>query len=221
VTAAAVLSLRADLAARFAANWWMKLCAITGFITVFFFAYLMLLRFPFYHVTVMPLTALDRFIPFQPWTLGLYFSLWFYVSLPPALLRTRRELYVYGWIAAALALIALTIFFFWPTSIPPSPEIVWSTHPAFAMMRRVDESQNACPSLHVAFSVFSGIWLDRVLRQMKVGTLGRALNVCWCVGIVYSTISTRQHVAIDVIAGAALGVLIGLIRPTVFRGQNS
>ena len=31
------------------------------------------------------------------------------------------------------------------------------------------------------------------------------INVCWCVGICYSTLATKQHLLIDVLAGAALG----------------
>jgi len=31
------------------------------------------------------------------------------------------------------------------------------------------------------------------------------LNVAWCLGIVYSTLATKQHVLLDVIPGALLG----------------
>ena len=130
-----------DLRARLAANWWLKFLSITVFITVFFYGYFLLLRFPLFGVTVMPLTAIDRMITFQPWSLGLYFSLWFYVSLPPALLRTRPELRAYGLLAVALALAAFSIFIFWPTSIPPATDIEWANHPGFAMLRRVDLDQ--------------------------------------------------------------------------------
>ena len=32
-------------------------------------------------------------------------------------------------------------------------------------------------------------------------------NWTWCTGIIYSTLATRQHVAVDVLAGLMLGVL--------------
>ena len=41
---------------------------------------------------VMPVIWLDRLIGFQPQALPIYLSMWVYVSLPPALLSTRREL---------------------------------------------------------------------------------------------------------------------------------
>jgi hypothetical protein len=210
-------SLRADLRARITANWWLKFLGITALISIFFVAYFLLLRFPLFGVTVMPITAVDRLIAFQPAAIGLYFSLWFYVSIPPALLRTRSEVYAYGWISGAMAVFALLIFLFWPTSIPPTTGIDWSLHSGFATLKRVDASQNACPSLHVAFAVFSGVWLERIIRQMRAGAAVRAVNAAWCIGIVYSTMATRQHVAIDVVAGAALGLIFGMIRPAVLR----
>jgi membrane-associated phospholipid phosphatase len=210
-------SLRVDLRERITANWWLKFLGISILITVFFIGYFLLLRFPFFGVTVMPRTAVDRVIAFQPSAIGLYFSLWLYVSLPPALLRTRAEVYAYGWVAGALATVALTIFFFWPTSIPPTTGIDWSLYAGFSTLKRVDASQNACPSLHVAFAVFSGLWLDRILRQMPVRAYVRVLNAAWCAGIVYSTIATRQHVAVDVAAGAALGLAFGMIKPSALR----
>jgi membrane-associated phospholipid phosphatase len=37
------------------------------------------------------------------------------------------------------------------------------------------------------------------------GRWSRACNVLLCAGILYSTIATRQHVALDAAAGAVLG----------------
>jgi hypothetical protein len=212
-----VLPLRADLAARLAANRGLKTFGITAFITVFFFAYFLLQRFPVYAVTVMPLTAVDRLVPFQPAMLVLYLSLWFYVSLPPALMRTRPELFAYGWIAGGVAVTGLAIFFFWPTSIPVTTGIEWSRYPGFTWLKSVDAAQNACPSLHVAFAVFSGVWLDRLLRKIQLPAGERVLNAAWCLGIVYSTLATRQHVAVDALAGAALGLLAAWYRPAVLK----
>jgi len=75
-----------------------------------------------------------------------------------------------------------------------------------ARLQSVDGSGNACPSLHVAFAVFSALELDRILRRMGAHGLARGLSWGWCAGILYSTLATRQHVAIDLFAGAALGV---------------
>jgi hypothetical protein len=214
---APALSLRSDLVTRIASHWWLKFFGISAFITVFFVGYFLLLRFPVFPVTIMPLTALDRLIPFEPGALWLYLSLWCYVSLPPTLLRTRPELFAYGWLAGAVAVVGLAIFFFWPTAIPAATDIDWTRYPAFARLKTVDAAQNACPSLHVAFAVFSGVWLDRILRVMPARGFSRLVSAAWCAGIVYSTVATRQHVAIDALAGTALGWAGAWFCPAVLK----
>jgi membrane-associated phospholipid phosphatase len=37
------------------------------------------------------------------------------------------------------------------------------------------------------------------------------LNWAWCIGIVYSTVATRQHVVVDVLAGLVLGGLFAYV----------
>jgi hypothetical protein len=71
---------------------YLKAIGTTVFITLFFNAYFYLLKNPAYPITVMPFTWFDRLIGFQPLALPFYLSMWVYVSLPPALLATRREL---------------------------------------------------------------------------------------------------------------------------------
>ena len=176
------------------------------FISLFFGAYFYLLKIPAYATTVMPLTWLDRLIGFEPLTLPLYLSLWVYVSLPPALLETRRKLYAYGAAMAGTCLAGLIIFYFWPTAVPPAG-IDWARHPGMDFLKNMDASGNACPSLHVATAVFSGLWLHHLLRRFGAPSWIRMLNGLWCVGIVYSALATRQHVAVDVGAGLVLGGL--------------
>jgi membrane-associated phospholipid phosphatase len=189
-------------------TWWpAKMIGTPLGIAAFFVAYFWVLRHPLYSPAIVPLTAVDRLVDFRPGVLPLYFSLWFYVSLAPALLIDRREFIAYGLAVVGLSMIGLGIFLVWPTAVPPS-EIDWSQHPAFAFLKSVDASGNACPSLHVAFAVFTAFWLERLLRQMGAGRLVRALSWLWCLGILYSTVATRQHVFLDVLAGAVLGAVI-------------
>jgi membrane-associated phospholipid phosphatase len=65
---------------------------------------------------------------------------------------------------------------------------------------------NAFPSLHAAFLAY----LARLTWRMFQGTLSRwsvAAGVVWGAAILYATIATRQHYAIDLMAGASIGVL--------------
>jgi membrane-associated phospholipid phosphatase len=184
----------------------LKSIGTTLFISLFFGAYFYLLKTPVYPTTVMPFTLLDRLIGFQPLALPVYLSLWVYVSLPPALLATRRELYGYGLAMAGTCLAGLIVFYFWPTAVPAA-HIDWAQYPDVDFLKNMDASGNACPSLHVATAVFSGIWLHHLLRRFNVPLWILIFNSTWCIGIFYSTIATRQHVAIDVMAGLVLGGL--------------
>ena len=197
---------------RVMAHWRLKLFAILGFTAVFFAAYFRTLKYPAFPVTVMPTTALDRLIGFHPSALLLYVSLWVYAPLAPMLLVQKRKLLAYGSAVGAISLAGLAIFYFWPTSIP-RPDVDWARYPGFEFLKTIDRSGNACPSLHVTFAVYSAIWFDRLLRRMRAPGPVRILNGCWCLGILYSTLATRQHVALDLYAGAALGAIGALFPP--------
>lgn len=171
---------------------------------LFFVGYFLIANHPLFPVTLIPSTSLDRVIGFQPWALGLYASLWVYVSLPPGLIVERRELVIYGVAALCLSFAGMAVFFFWPTATP-QPVIDWARYPSYVFLKNADQARNACPSLHVAFAVFSGFWIDRMLRRMDTRALIRVLNVIWGLGIVYSTLATKQHVALDALGGAILG----------------
>ncbi|MFI5445040.1 phosphatase PAP2 family protein [Polaromonas sp. UC242_47] len=176
------------------------------FIALFFAAYFYLLKHPAYPVTVMPITWPDQLIAFEPLAMPLYLSLWVYVSLPPLLLATRSELQRYGLAMAATCLTGLIIFYFWPTAVPV-PDIDWALYPGVDFLKNLDAAGNASPSLHVATALFSAAWLHHSLRRFSGPMWLLILNWLWCAGIVYSTLATRQHVAVDVWAGLALGGL--------------
>ena len=189
-------------------KWWpAKLIGTAGVMTLFFIAYFWVLKHPLSPVTTMPFTAVDRWIGFRPESLPVYLSLWFYVGLAPALLIERREIVSYALVTIGLSVIGLGIFLVWPTTVVRT-DVVLSQHAAFAFIMAADAAGNACPSLHVAFAVFTAIWLHRLLRQMGAGKLAGAFNWLWCLGILYSTVAIRQHVVLDVLAGAGLGAVV-------------
>ena len=183
---------------------YLKSIGIPLFIGVFFGAYFYVLKAPAYPTTVMPITWLDQVISFQPWAMSLYVSLWVYVSLAPSWLSTRRELYSYVAGMGGTCLAGLIVFYFWPTAVPAA-EIDWARHPGVEFLKNVDAAGNAFPSLHVATALFSGIWLDQLLRRFGAPHWSRLVNWLWCIGIIYSTLATRQHVAVDVWGGLMLG----------------
>jgi hypothetical protein len=194
------------------AHWRLKLFAIPLIMGAFFAGYFVLLKNPIFPVFTMPLTPIDSLIGFQPATLPVYLSLWLYVQVVPLLLSDRRELIYFGFACGALSLAGFAFFFLWPTTIPRA-EIDWTQHPGFEFLKTLDAAGNACPSLHVAFAVFTAVWLDRVLQRMAPGSAWRLANWLWCAGIAYSTLATKQHVLLDAVAGAGLGWSASALRP--------
>lgn len=201
-----------------AAAWVSKMLATTLGISGFFVAYFWVLHNPLGTMVTMPLTALDRLVPIEPRAMPLYLSLWLYVSIGPALLRDGRDLARYGLDTFVLGTTGLLIFLLWPTSTPDFG-IDWELYPSMAFLKDVDASANACPSLHVAFAVFTGLRLDRLLQEIGLAARMRFLNLLWCVGIVYSTMAVRQHVVLDVLGGAALGAAVAMARAGARRRQ--
>ena len=187
-------------------HFWFKMFATMGFTLIFFVGYLYLLKRPAAHVSIIPTTWLDGVVSFQPFALPIYLSLWFYVSLPPALMLTRSEIVAYGIRIAALCLFGLAVFYVWPNAIAPA-NISWEKYPSVAFLKAIDTAGNAFPSLHVATAVFSALWLYWRIGRLRLGLGIQLANTLWCVAIVYSTLAIKQHVALDVLAGAVLALM--------------
>lgn len=185
---------------------WLKAIGTSAFMFLFFRAYFALLENPQADPTVMPEIWLDHWVQFTPSAFPVYLSLWVYVSLAPALIGNLRALIWFGVWVGALCLTGLAIFWAWPTQTPVF-DVDWALYPGLALIKGVDAAGNACPSLHVASAVFSACWLHRLLRQLRTPVWALWLSALHCVAIAWSTMATLQHVALDVLGGAALGLL--------------
>lgn len=201
------------------AHFGLKMLAAWLLVGGFFLGYFLLLKFPLWPVTVMPVTALDHWIGFRPGALWLYVSLWLYVPLAPGLLTDRGELRDYYIAMVALSLAGMAVFLLWPTATP-RPELNWARYPPLGPIIAADDAGNALPSLHAAFAVFSAIWMDRLLRRAGSPLWLRIASVGWGLGILYSTLATRQHVAVDIFAGAALGWLAAVLHARWLRSRR-
>lgn len=210
-----------EIARRVCVLWWLKALGTTAFMGVFFGAYFFILRHPIGAPYVMPEVSVDRWISFTPAAYPVYVSLWVYVSLPPALLGNLRALLHYGAWMASLCVVCLAVFWLFPTQTPRW-DIDWKLYPALSAIKDVDAAGNAFPSLHVASAVFSALWLNRLLRVLEVPAGGRWLNMVLCVAIAWSTVATRQHVALDVFAGVCIGLVFAFasVRATELNHQT-
>ncbi|HYF61770.1 MAG TPA: phosphatase PAP2 family protein [Herpetosiphonaceae bacterium] len=192
----------------FLAQRWAIAAALLSFIGYFGTS-----RIPGLTVHRVPATAIDRFIPLLPITAYGYVSLYplllgnlaWLMPHPPALLPLLK--------AFILANTLSGIWFVcYRTTVdrPPLPDgagagllgLVWSADPPF----------NALPSLHTAYSLLIASahlrWRSRVRWPITA----------WAAVIIATTLTTKQHVFLDVVAGAIFAApiirwMFGSLRP--------
>jgi membrane-associated phospholipid phosphatase len=154
---------------------------------------------------LLPLTALDRLIPFWPVSGVLYFGAFIFLALTFITLwadRKRAVRFLYACLFAQL--LGMLCFLLWPTAYPrelyPPPASTSALGAALvAWCRANDLALNCLPSLHVSTLVICVAAL-RGSRWFLPAAL-------FAVPTALSTLTFKQHYVVDVIAGAALGGL--------------
>jgi len=205
---------------RFSLYWPIKGVGTTAFMFLFFWTYFWILENLDRSATVMPEIWLDHWVGFVPSAFPIYLSLWMYVFLPPAILGNLRALVWFGVWVGSMCLFCLAIFWWFPTRTP-AVNMDWSLYPGLALIKGVDGSGNACPSLHVASAVFSLCWMHRILGQLRAPPVLQWISAVQCVAIVWSTMATLQHVALDVFAGTAVGLVFAAASLTHIKDTTS
>lgn len=161
----------------------------------------------------VPELALDRAWPLVPFWALVYGALYLFLILLPifvvrhdALIRRTVYAYLSIWITAYL-------FFFvvYPTAAP-RPDLVIGEGFALWGLRALysaDPPYNCFPSLHVAHSFVSALAVSRVHRRLGIiGVISATL-------VALSTLFTKQHYVLDVIAG----VLMALVAYRIFLAR--
>ena len=114
--------------------------------------------------------------------------------------------------------ITALVFLFFPTTVGRPPiNIIDQSNWCYRLLVQIDRPINACPSLHASLCVFAAMLCHTMLADAPQRWLWRGFLWLWTLAILYSTVSTRQHVFIDIAAGAALALiaysLISYVKP--------
>lgn len=154
-----------------------------------------------------PASALDRAIPLDPSWSMIYVSL-FLAALLPVFVVHQQEL-IRRVILAYLSvwLISYAFFLAYPTVAPRHHEVTGEGFSALAL-RTIYESDvqyNCFPSLHVAQCFLAALTCYRVHRGVGLVT------GLWASLVGLSTLYTKQHYVVDVIAGAFLAYAAYLV----------
>ena len=151
---------------------------------------------------------IDAAVPFLPWTVVIYFFLcflfWFFLYRRVAALprQTADRFFCANLLGKAICFL---FFVFFPTEMA-RPELdgsgLWVAFMRFVYC--VDEPNNLFPSLHcfIAWLCWAGIRANKQVSPLwRVSALLMAVVVC------VSTLTTRQHVMLDVAGGVGLSEL--------------
>jgi len=197
-----------------------KATGCTVAITAFFVVYFYLMQNPVFPVRTMPVYSIDHAIPVMEWTTWIYFSLWVYICLPTTLMHTLPALGQFLLGAFILAVMGMSVFLFYPTAVPHW-EIDWQQYDILAFLKTSDLSGNACPSMHVGYSVFAALWMSLMLKRFRVHVAWNVFNWFWALAIILSTLTTKQHVSIDVIWGTLFGAVAFVLNYLVMRRMQT
>jgi membrane-associated phospholipid phosphatase len=148
----------------------------------------------------LPLSFVDKNMPFLPWTVWIYVSDFIYPLVAYILLKESRNLSVTVTSFAIMAAIAVSFFVLFPTIYPrpvaSAEEVGW----LMAWLWRTDSPANCFPSTHVSIVFVVLIALKNEYPRLYWPFLGWALLIC------LSTLTTKQHYLIDVIGGVAVAM---------------
>ena len=148
-----------------------------------------------------PEIALDRVVPLQPAWMLVYGSLYVFAFLLPIAVVRQPGLFRQALKAfLAVMIVAYAGFMLFPTA-GPRPDAVpgagffsWTLR----VLYDIDPSHGCFPSLHVAYAFVSALTVYRVHRGVGIAAL------VWTALIGASTLFTKQHFVVDVIAGALM-----------------
>lgn len=146
----------------------------------------------------------DLAIPFMPAAAIVYLSLFPMLWLAPFLLQTAERLRNFAAALAVLFLCSGLGFLLLPSEeIRPTPGPTGFFGAVFDFADLINLSHNHLPCLHVGMAV--------VCAHAYSVASGRLLTVgvwLWAAAIAISTLVTHQHYVADVVAGAALALVI-------------
>ena len=182
-----------------------QLLALLAAQCVLYWGAQLLTRSRFHHSMALPL---DELIPVLPWTVVIYFGCFVFWAVNYAIILRMEPEGSYRFFFAELTgkFIAAVFFVAVPATLT-RPEITGSG--VFPWMMRflykVDTPNALFPSLHcfVSWMCFLGL-----RDKPQISKAYKAFSAGMAVLVFFATLTTKQHVVVDVIAGFALAELV-------------
>ncbi len=156
---------------------------------------------------LLPMSWIDHAVPFWPNTVWIYISEYIFFFAVYVTARDMENCNKYLYSFMALQIVSVSIFWIWPTTYPrdqfPLPEDMNAlTYYVFSSLRAADTPANCCPSLHVSSVYLSSfLFLDEQKRKFP-------FFFFWGSLIATSTLTTKQHYLVDIIAGLGMAIIV-------------
>jgi membrane-associated phospholipid phosphatase len=153
----------------------------------------------------LPLTPIDRAIPFDTTWIVPYLSMYLFLIIPPALSISVDQIRRYLAGMAIMFVVAALCFFFCPV-IYDRPPLPAGAHALYRLITNMDQPINCIPSLHAGMTVYAMLFAHRILTQEPPPVRRALLTLGWIWSglILYGTLATKQHYFLDLPAGALL-----------------
>jgi hypothetical protein len=194
--------LRPSLRARLGARLPEKVAVLLGLALGICIPYFSLQRVEFFPLRSLPAVWLDGWVAFDPAWIWPYASIALLVPLGPLLATRRDQLARYARGLALLCVSCFAFFLLFPVE-GPRPEVA-PDHAVYRLMVAYDRPANSLPSLHAGLVVYTFLFGYRVLRD-ALAPRERAAFVAtalvWTGLILYATLATKQHWALDIPPG--------------------
>ena len=161
-----------------------------------------LLAFWRYHYDLM--LPFERDIPLVPWTLAIYFGAFVFwtVSLYFCSLRPREESDRLFCADVLSKIVSFLFFVFLPTmTVRPAVTGTGFFDYGIRFLYWVDSGDNLFPSIHCSMSWLCWLWAR---GRKDVPLAWRVFALLFAVAICASTLTTRQHVFVDIVGGIVL-----------------
>jgi len=199
----------AELPVRVRAHWRIKALLAATIAFLFCVPYFLLGHYPVMPVHELPLSAIDRVIGFRPtgWV-WVYQSVYVPVNVIPWLARRREELERYAKGFAIVSLVSFAVFFLFPIPAPKPTGV--DVGGMYWLLQLYDADYNSLPSLHAGLLVYTLCFGRRLFEHGRPAGLDVACAT-WAALILYATLATKEHYAVDIASGVALALTVDAV----------
>jgi membrane-associated phospholipid phosphatase len=194
-------------------TWLLLLFAVAWNQSVYYGANLIAGKWHHYNIEL----AIDHKIPFLPWTVSIYFACFLFWGINYFLCASQEKSKAYCFFFADFLAktVCLIFFIFLPTTnVRPAVEGTGIWAELMRFLYQIDAPSNLFPSIHCLVS-----WMCCIgVRNRKDIPKGYQIFSClMAIAVFLSTLTTKQHVIIDVIGGVVLAELSCFIARWIFK----